>query len=134
MTTDTRDRYGVTDGGKPIKVIVPSFSVKAIGQSTPVAAANNTLTFTLKCDTSLIPGGSMITITGLTGTQTLTSISLNVVPVPNDGSIPTEGHWSVEGTLQSNSFARHQVKLFLQRRIWSAGSHAKRKTFCMSTG
>ena len=33
------DIYGVTDGGKPMKVIVPSFSLKSIGQSTPVAGA-----------------------------------------------------------------------------------------------
>eukprot|EP00802_Teleaulax_amphioxeia_P009685 Tamp_09706.p1 GENE.Tamp_09706~~Tamp_09706.p1 ORF type:complete len:378 (+),score=62.33 Tamp_09706:95-1135(+) len=69
MTTGTADRYGVTDGGKPLKVIKPSFSVKAIGQNTPLASATVTISVTLtaNCD---FPTGSAVFIVGLTGTQT----------------------------------------------------------------
>jgi len=94
------DRYQVSDGGNALKVIVPSFSLKGIGQSTPVSGASNTLSITLRCDTGRIPGGSIITITGLTGSQTSTSSSLCLDLTPNDGSILSTGDWNIDGTLK----------------------------------
>jgi hypothetical protein len=96
MTTDTGDRYGVTDGGKPIKVIVPSFSVKAIGQSTPLAGATVTISVTLTANVDF-PTGSTVTIAGLTGTQTANSSSL---AVNTSGLMGTSGVWTqTSGTL-----------------------------------
>jgi hypothetical protein len=96
MTTDTGDRYGVTDGGKPIKVIVPSFSVKAIGQSTPLAGATVTISVTLTANVDF-PTGSTVTIAGLTGTQTADSGSL---AVNTSGLMGTSGNWTQSpGTL-----------------------------------
>jgi hypothetical protein len=96
MTTDTGDRYGVTDGGKPIKVIVPSFSVKTIRQSTPLAGATVTISVILTANVDF-PTGSTVTIAGLTGTQTASSGSL---AVNSSGLMGTSGVWTQSlGTL-----------------------------------
>ena len=101
METDTADLYGVADGGKPMKVIVPAFSAKTIRQSTPVAGASATLSVTLtaNCD---FPTGSTVTLEGLTGTQTGDASSLAVTSTC--GTTPellgTAGVWTqTEGRL-----------------------------------
>jgi hypothetical protein len=50
-------------------VVVPSFTMKSIQQSTPASSATNTLTVSLTADFDLA-AGSTVTITGLTGSQT----------------------------------------------------------------
>ena len=95
MTTGTADRYGVTDGGKPLKVIKPSFSVKAIGQSTPELGATVTISVTLtaNCD---FPTGSAVFIVGLTGTQTTDDGVLAVASTDGTttGLLGTTGAWT----------------------------------------
>ena len=69
MTKPGEPLYGVANGADPLTVVVPSFAVKSIGQSTPASGATNTLTVSLTADFDL-PAGSTVTITGLTGSQT----------------------------------------------------------------
>ena len=72
MTSDAADIYGVIDGQRPMNVIVPSFSLKTIEQSTPVADTQVTLSVTLTANCNF-PAGSTVTIHGLTGSQTSTA-------------------------------------------------------------
>ena len=91
MSTDAVGLYGVAEGGKPMKVIVPSFSPSLIGQSTPVAGATVTVSVTLTANIDF-PTGSKVTIVGLTGTQTADSVSL---PVPSTSNrLGTAGVWT----------------------------------------
>jgi hypothetical protein len=69
--------YGVANGADPLTVVVPSFTLKSIRQSTPGSGATNTLTVSLTADFDL-PAGSTVTITGLTGSQTADSASVTV--------------------------------------------------------
>ena len=41
MVKATGDRYGISGGLAPLKVVVPTFSTKTIQQSTPVSGASN---------------------------------------------------------------------------------------------
>ena len=94
MTTDTANVYGVTNGGKPMKVIEQSFSTKAIGQSTPLAGADVTITVTLTANSNF-PAGSIVTITGLTGTQTEdTTLTVTSTDGSTSGLLGTSGVWT----------------------------------------
>jgi hypothetical protein len=84
------DLYGVTDGADPLTVVVPSFTVKSIGQSTPASGATNTLTVSLTADFDL-PAGSTVTITGLTGSQTTGS---SVTVTSTGHLLGTSGAWT----------------------------------------
>ena len=53
----------------PAALCVDGFTTRAIGQSTPVASANNTLSATL-APYHALAGGDTVTISGLTGSQT----------------------------------------------------------------
>ena len=84
-------RYGVPNGADPLKVVVPSFTVKSIRQSTPGSGTDNTLTVSLKADFDL-PVGSTVTIMGLTESQTADSASLAVGSMA--GGLGTSGAWT----------------------------------------
>ena len=102
MSTDIADRYGVADGGKPMTVIVPSLSVKSIGQSTPLAGATVTISVTLTANVDF-PNDSTVTIVGLTGTQTTDSGSLAVTSTDGttSGLMESSGGWTQStGTLE----------------------------------
>jgi hypothetical protein len=91
MTKLGTDLYGVTDGADPLVVVVPSFSLKWIRQSTQVPGATNTLTVSLTANFNLA-AGSTVTITGLTGSQTATS---SILPVTStSGLLGTSGEWT----------------------------------------
>jgi trimeric autotransporter adhesin len=91
MTKPGTALYGVANGADPLTVVVPSFSLKSIQQSTPASGATNTLTVSLTADFDLATG-STVTITGLTGSQTADSASLTVTST--DGRLGTSGAWS----------------------------------------
>jgi trimeric autotransporter adhesin len=91
MTKPGTDLYGVDDGADPLTVVVPSFSLKSIQQSTPVSGATNTLTVSLTANFNLATG-STVTITGLTGSQTADSASLPVSSA--SGLLGVSGAWT----------------------------------------
>jgi len=94
MTTDTANVYGVTNGGKPVKVIEQAFSTKFIRQSTPLAGADVTITVTLTANSNF-PAGSIVTITGLTGTQTEdTTLTVTSTDGSTSGLLGTSGVWT----------------------------------------
>jgi hypothetical protein len=83
--------HGVVEGADPLTVAVPLFNIRAIGQSTPVPGAVNTITVTLEA-TYDMQEGSSVTIAGLTGSQTADASSLSVTST--DGRLGTKGEWS----------------------------------------
>ena len=73
MSTDTADLLGVANGGKPIEVVLPTFTTKTIGQTTPVAAVANIIKVTIATNVNL-QAASVVTLTGLaTGSITTTT-------------------------------------------------------------
>ena len=93
----TGDRYGISGGLAPLKVVVPAFSTKTIQQSTPVpGASNNEMTVTLRANYDLTTGDSdaTVTITGLAGSGTATSASLAVTTCASN-SLGTTGSWNL---------------------------------------
>jgi len=91
MTSPADALYGVASGLKPLEVLVPSFGVKSIEQSTPVSGATNTLTVTLTANYEL-KAGSTVTILGLTGSQTADNGALTVAST--SGLLGTAGAWT----------------------------------------
>ena len=84
-----------------MRVIVPSLSVKSIGQSTPLAGATVTISVTLTANVD-IPNDSTVTIVGLTGTQTASSGALVVASTDGttSGLMESSGVWTQStGTL-----------------------------------
>ena len=89
--------FGVADGANPLEVVVPTFSIKTIQQGTPVSSRNNTITVTLKANYDL-PDTSTVTISGLTGSITDDSASLNITST--DNRLGTTAAWTKStGTL-----------------------------------
>ena len=70
LTSDTGDLMGVTGGAGPLLLAMGTFVVKDIGQSFPFVDGSNTITVSITGSVD-IAAGSTITITGLTGTQTV---------------------------------------------------------------
>ena len=91
MTKPGTALYGVANGANPLEVLVPSFGVKSIEQSTPVSGATNTLTVTLTANYHL-KAGSTVTISGLMGSQTADNGSLTVAST--FGLLGTAGAWT----------------------------------------
>ena len=91
--------YGVTGGESPLKLVEVAFDVaSSIGQSVPLVSASNTITVTITVD-HLLPSGSTVEITGLTGTQTVDG-TLTVTSSPADVFTSNEGTWAEStGTL-----------------------------------
>lgn len=89
---------GVHHGSDPLKVIVPQFVTRDIGQSTCLAGATNMLTIALKTNINLCSEHSAsIFVTPLTGAKAETPVSL--VPVTGGNNAPelfwnskTQGH------------------------------------------
>jgi hypothetical protein len=95
MTSPADALYGVASGLKPLEVLVPAFTVQSIEQSTPFVGASNTLTVTLASNYDLADG-SMVTISGLAGSQTEDTM----LPVASTlGLLGTAGAWTQAGTL-----------------------------------
>ena len=92
--------YGVANGTDPLTVVVPTFSTKAIGQSTPASGATNTITVSLAANIDLAAGASAtsVTITGLTGSATSTTSSLALATAACD-TFGATGDWHSDGTL-----------------------------------
>jgi hypothetical protein len=91
MTKPGTALYGVANGADPLTVVVPSFSLKSIQQSTPVSGATNTLTVSLTANFNLA-AGSTVTITGLTESQTANSGNLTVSSTSSQ--LGTSGVWT----------------------------------------
>jgi hypothetical protein len=86
----TQDLYGVLNGASLLLVVVPTFATRVIGQSTPVTASNNTLTMTIVANINLAPG-STITVSGLTGSQTVDKSTLTISS--SNGGFGSSGTW-----------------------------------------
>ena len=98
MTLRTESLYGVVNGYSPLQVLRPAFTLKSIEQSTFFAGVSNTITVTLRTNYRLA-SGSTVTITGLTGSQTESSLSLPITSTYNQ--LGTSGEWEKEsGTLK----------------------------------
>ena len=91
MTKPGTPIHGVVRGADPLTVAIPIFNIRAIGQSTPVPAAVNTLTVTLEATYNL-EEGSTVTISGLTGSQTADTAGLGVTST--GGRLGSSGEWS----------------------------------------
>ena len=101
MVRATGDKYGISGGLAPLKVVVPTFSKKTIQQSTPIPGARNVITVTLSANYHLADG-SLITITGLSGSQTQSSTSFSVTSTAKDSStdrIGNTANWDNAGSL-----------------------------------
>jgi len=99
MTKTTASLYGVPNGTDPLTIVEPLFSTKAIRQSTPVSGAVNTITVTLVSSTHDSPAGTVVTLSGLTGSQTASSGSLLLTST--SGLLGTAGSWTQgTGTLE----------------------------------
>ena len=88
----------------PLRVLAPSFIVRDIGQATPYPTANNTVTITLASSVALAEAdGSVVTISGLTGSQTPDSNTLALTDVDSTDSTTlfgTTADWDQDtGTL-----------------------------------
>jgi ABC-type xylose transport system permease subunit len=94
MTQPNSALLGVINGANPLIIVVPTFSVKSIQQSTPVAGAANTMTVTLTANVNLEPT-SVVTITGLTGAVATGPITLAGTDAGrfSDGTTPSRGVW-----------------------------------------
>ena len=98
LTSDTGDLMGVTGGAGPLLLAMGTFVVKDIGQSFPFVDGSNTITVSITGSVD-IAAGSTITITGLTGTQTVDG-TLEVTSSPADVFTSNEGTWAKSaGTL-----------------------------------
>ena len=98
MTLRTDSLYGVVNGYNPLQVLRPVFTIKSIEQSTVFAGASNTITVSLRTNYRLA-SGSTVTIMGLTGSQTASSLSLPITSTYNQ--LGTSGEWEKEsGTLK----------------------------------
>ena len=91
MDQPDSDLFGVSNGANPLEVLVPALSVKSIRQSTPGSGESNTLTVTLTANYHLA-GGSTVTISGLTGSQTSDNTSLSVTS--SNGDLGSTGAWT----------------------------------------
>ena len=89
MTVPNFELLGVTNGANPLEIAVPFFTTRAIGQSNPLAAAYNTIKFTLQADCNLA-AGSNITLFGLTGAMTPNAV---IMIMSNATSLPLIGYW-----------------------------------------
>jgi len=95
MSKTDSNLFGVIKGANPLEVLIPFFSVRSIRQRTPISGAKNTLTVTLQANYNL-KAGSMVTILGLTGSQTLDASNLTV---SSSGVFGTSGAWMQTGIL-----------------------------------
>lgn len=66
---------GVVNGSLPLQVVKARFTVNSIGHSYPVANANTVVSVTLQCNVDM-PAGSLVTVSGLTGSQQADSLGL----------------------------------------------------------
>jgi len=83
---------GVDGGADPLLVHAAGFRATLMGQSSPLASASNTLTLTLEPDCDMA-GGSNVTLSGLTQTQTEDSEALAVSSSPA-GVVGETAGWS----------------------------------------
>jgi len=97
MTVPDLSRYGVRNGANPLQVEVPVFKTKSIQQSIAQFAEATTWKVTLNSNYAL-SSGSTVTISGLTGSQTPESASLNVTST--ESKLGSSGDWTCSsGTL-----------------------------------
>ena len=90
--------YGVVEGYKPLQVLRPAFTLKSIEQSSLFPGDANTITVSLRTNYRLA-SGSTVTIAGLTGSQTASSLSFPITSTYNQ--FGTTGEWEKEsGTLK----------------------------------
>ena len=77
MTKPGSSQLGVAGGADPLRVHVPGFLIRTLGQSNPLASASNVLTLTIVPNCEVSPG-SNVTLVGLTGSATEDTMSLDV--------------------------------------------------------
>jgi len=97
MTMPNSTQYGVRNGANPLQVEVPVFNTKSIERSTMPFVEATTWKVTLNSNYAF-SSGSTVTISGLTGSQTPESTSLNVTST--DSKLGSSGDWTQSsGTL-----------------------------------
>ena len=102
MVKATGERYGISGGLAPLKVVEPALTQTGfIEQSTPVSGASNVITVTLTSNYHLKNGtgaaAAKVTISGLTGTQNSASPAVTSC---NSSALGTSGTWNqTTGTL-----------------------------------
>ena len=108
LVPSTADLLAVPSGASPGLTVLARFSYQHIAQSVPLAEASNALTVTL-APTVDLPVGSTVTLSGLTGAQTLDDTALSlVIPAPylvessDTTTAPAEweggvAEWTLEG-------------------------------------
>ena len=96
MTKRGLDLYGFADSANPLRLLLPSFGVKSIEQSTPVSSA--TITLAVKLTANYDPrAASTVTISGLTGSQAADNTALAVALTSS--LFGTAGAWTEAGQL-----------------------------------
>jgi hypothetical protein len=95
LTADLGGLLSVPNGASPLLMVVPVFDVKDIGQSFPLVSASNVISVTLSGSVDF-PGGSSITLTGLSGTQTADDVALDLGGNGSD-SFGDAGPWTMAG-------------------------------------
>ena len=91
MDANNNTLLGVASGSKPLEVVVPSFEVRTVEQSSPLAGVINTITISIKANCDL-PAGSIVTIQQLTGSQTASSDALRIEA--GHGGFAATGVWN----------------------------------------
>ena len=83
--------HGVSDGALPLKLVIPRFTTRRMGQTSPFASMENTLHLTLESNVD-IRAGSVITLSGLVARQ------WTVDTIAGTGSAGTQDGAGLEST------------------------------------
>ena len=99
MDPDAGALLGVTNGASPLLTAAAFFLTKSVSHSSSLAGGSNEITLTLEAD-ALLPIGSIITVTGLTDSQTVDG-SLPVTSSIDSIFASDQGTWEqTPGTLE----------------------------------
>jgi hypothetical protein len=100
----------VGPGLNPLLTVVPTFTARSLGQSSPLNGVKNTLSITLTSDVNLA-ATSTVTIAGLTGPQTISSGTQAITSTPS--LYGTAADWNIDGVrpqlLKSDHLGRCSV-------------------------
>lgn len=94
---------GVTDGGRPLKVVVPVFNIAFARQSRPIAAVNNTVSVILQSNTNLAHAeSSSVVIRGFHNAIAPAQISLAPLPYRAPTDLPWKRAAAARAAYESN--------------------------------